>query len=395
MSRHACPRALVSSLFAAVLSIGGLLAAILAAQPAAAEKRVALVIGNAAYTHAGRLPNPGNDARDMAGVLKSFGIQVILGLDLDKRGFDAKVREFSRALADADTAILFYAGHGLQVGSRNHLVPVDARLQSERDVEFETVPLDFVMRQMEIDRDGRTNIVFLDACRNNPLARNLARAMGTRSAAVGRGLAEVRAGVGTFVAYATSPDNVALDGEGRNSPFTAALTKAVKAPGKSLTAIMVDVRKAVLAATAGKQLPWDHSALTGDFYFQVAALPKTAPGVPQPESEAMRERIRQLEEEVKRKADPQQTVRLVELSQLKERLRQIVETVRQDQQAIFDTNNKYGPVTDPVKRMDLNREISAINIRMAQRIQQQKALREQITKLEAELGLPQPQEAAK
>lgn len=102
------------------------------------------MIGNSGYAHAAALPNPVNDASDMAAVLKGVGMEVILGLDLDKRGFDAKVRELSRALAGADVAILFYAGHGLQVGSRDYLIPIDAELQSERDLEFETVPLDFV-----------------------------------------------------------------------------------------------------------------------------------------------------------------------------------------------------------------------------------------------------------
>ena len=130
--------------------------------------------------------------------------------------------------------------------------------------------LDFVLKQMELEREGKTNIVLLDACRDNPLARNLARTMGTRSASVGQGLAQVRTGVGTFIAYSTQPGNVALDGQGRNSPFTSALTKAVQEPGRTITTVMIDVRKDVLAATGGRQVPWDHSALTGDFYFHRA-----------------------------------------------------------------------------------------------------------------------------
>jgi uncharacterized caspase-like protein len=232
--------------------------------------------------------------------------------------------------------------------------------------------------------------VFLDACRDNPLARNLARAMGTRSVGVGRGLAEVQAGVGTFIAYATKPGEVAQDGDGRNSPFTAALAKAVKAPGKGLTAVMVDVRKEVLAATRNRQVPWDHSALTGEFYFQLAAapgmLPKTPPPAPKAETEAMQERIRQLEEELKRKADPQLTVKLVEVSQIKERLRQLDEGIRQDQQLIFDTMNKRGSDTSAEARQSLSLEIGTIQRRMATRGQQQRALREQLAKLEEEVG---------
>ena len=388
--RPTCRRPAGFCLSVISLWLAVLLAAVAMAEPAAAQKRVALVIGNAAYTYAGRLPNPGNDATDMAAALKGLGIEVILGRDLDKPGFDAKLRQFSRALADADVGILFYAGHGLQVGLRNYLVPTDAQLQGERDLEFETVALDFVLRQMEIGREGRTNIVFLDACRDNPLARNLARAMGTRSVGVGRGLAEVQAGVGTFIAYATKPGEVAQDGDGRNSPFTAALAKAVKAPGKGLTAVMVDVRKEVLAATRNRQVPWDHSALTGEFYFQLAAapgmLPKTPPPAPKAETEAMQERIRQLEEELKRKADPQLTVKLVEVSQIKERLRQLDEGIRQDQQLIFDTMNKRGSDTSAEARQSLSLEIGTIQRRMATRGQQQRALREQLAKLEEEVG---------
>ena len=239
--------------------------------PADAAKRVALVIGNGAYSQAGTLENPVNDATDVANALKKFGFEVILGLDLDRRSFDEKIRAFSNALEDADAGVLFYAGHGLQVAGHNYLVPVDAGLSSERDLDFETVSLDFVLRQMEVGREGKTNIVFLDACRDNPLSRNLARSMGTRSVSVGQGLAEVQTGVGTFIAYSTQPGNVAMDGAGRNSPFTAALSSRVQEKGRNLTALMIEVRKDVLKATGGRQVPWDHSALTSDFFFQPVA----------------------------------------------------------------------------------------------------------------------------
>ncbi len=211
---------------------------------------------------------------------------MILGLDLTRPAFQDKVRAFSHALENADTAILFYAGHGLQVGGHNYLLPVDAKLGSERDLDFEAFSLDFVLKQMEVGREGKINIVFLDACRDNPLSKNLARSMGTRSASVGKGLAEVQTGVGTFIAYSTQPGNVALDGEGRNSPFTAAFTKRVQEPGRNLNAIMIDVRKDVLAATGGQQVPWDHSALTSDFYFQPGTGRSTEPGVAPPASDA-------------------------------------------------------------------------------------------------------------
>src|SRR5262245_50339315 len=253
--------------------------AVYGALPASAEKRVALIIGNSAYQQAGTLANPVNDAKEMATALKDLGFVVLLGLDLDKRAFDIKVRDFSRALADADTGVFFYAGHGLQIAGRNYLIPIDAQLQRERDVDFEAVGLDFILKQMELEREGKTNIVFLDACRDNPLARNLARSMGTRSPSVGQGPAQVQTGVGTFIAYSTQPGNVALDGDGRNAPFTAALLDGLKEPGRNLTSVMVEVRKQVLASPGGKQVPWDHSALTGDFYFHLAAAPA---GLPRP-----------------------------------------------------------------------------------------------------------------
>ena len=365
-------------------------AMLLLAVPASAQRRVALVVGNSAYLHAGALANPVNDASDMAAALAPLGFTVVLGLDLDKQAFDAKVRDYTRALAQAHTGLLFYAGHGLQVAGRNHLVPIDAQLQSERDLDFETVALDFVLKQMELEREGKTSIVFLDACRDNPLARNLARSMGTRSASIGRGLAQVQTGVGTFIAYSTQPGNVALDGSGRNSPFTAALTKHLAQPGRNLTGVMIEVRKDVLAATGGKQVPWDHSALTGDFYFQLASAPgvPAAPSAASADLEAMQRRLRELEGELKKRPDPAQTTRLIDLANLKERVRQLEEANRSDQQRIFDTYRKYGPASDPATRAALNREVGDIQLQMARRGQEQKTLRDEIVRLEQEAGAP-------
>ena len=365
-----------------------LLGALIITAPASAQKRVALVIGNSAYQNATALANPASDASDIGAALKDAGFEIILGLDLDKRAFDGKVREFSHLLPLADTGVLFYAGHGMQVSGRNYLVPIDARLQSERDLDFETVGLDFILRQMELEREGKTNIVFLDACRDNPLARNLARAMGTRSTNVGSGLAHVQTGVGTFIAYSTQPGNVALDGQGRNSPFTAALLEGLKEPGRNLTAVMIEVRKQVLATTSGKQVPWDHSALTGDFYFHPAAAPGGLPRPTSAETEAMRQRLEQLEGELGRRTDPNRTLTLVKLEQLKERVRQLEDSNRADQQRIFDTYRKYGAVGDPNARTTLNREIGSIQMQMARRAQDQKLLREEIQQLEAQSSAP-------
>jgi uncharacterized caspase-like protein len=374
--------------------IAVLLLQALAVLPAAAGKRIALVIGNAAYTQAGALSNPVNDAADIAKALTSYGFDVILGLDVDRRAFDEKVRAFSHALEEADDAVLFYAGHGLQVAGRNYLIPVDASLRSERDLDFEAIQLDFVLKQMEVGRDGKTNIVFLDACRNNPLAANLARSMGTRSVNVGKGLAEVQTGVGTFISYSTQPGNVALDGEGRNSPFTAALAKRISERNRNLTALMIEVRKDVLKTTGGAQVPWDHSALTSDFFFE-GARAAGEPALPAGAEELIQARLKAIEEQVRSKSDRKQTLDLVKLSQLKERVRQLDVAMREDQQRIFDAYNRKGPANDPDSGRNLSFEIGGIQLQMVRKGQEKKSLQEQITKLNAELGMTDTEDAAK
>ena len=151
----------------------------------AAENRVALVIGNSAYRHAAVLDNPKNDASDMAAAAEKLGFQVIKGLDLDKSGMDRTIRQFAEALRGGSIGMFFYAGHGLQVSGRNYLVPIDAELKTAEALDFEMVGLDVIQRVMETASE--TNVLFVDACRDNPLSRNLARAMGTRSSAIGPG----------------------------------------------------------------------------------------------------------------------------------------------------------------------------------------------------------------
>ena len=226
------------------------------------SRRVALVVGNSAYESVPELANPRNDATDMAKKLAALDFEVVQGIDLDLQGLRKTVRDFANRMQGADIAVFFYAGHGLQVNGKNYMVPIDAKLASYIDLEFEAMPMDLVLSTME--NSVKTNIVFLDACRDNPLARNLARSMGTRSSAVGRGLAPIGSGIGTLVSFATQPGNVALDGKGRNSPFTAALLKHLGTPGEDITRNMVRVRRDVLAATDGKQVPWEHSSLTGE-----------------------------------------------------------------------------------------------------------------------------------
>ncbi|MFM9848910.1 MAG: caspase domain-containing protein [Hyphomicrobiaceae bacterium] len=239
-------------------------------QTAHAQKRVALVIGNSAYENTAKLANPANDASDVADVLKAHAFQVLEGYDLSKAAIDAKLREFARALSANEVGLFFYAGHGLQVSGTNYLVPVDARLEDASGLDFELVRLDLVQRTME--REAGTNIIFLDACRDNPLARNLARAFGTRSVEIGRGLAPTQSGAGTLISFSTQPGNVALDGKGRNSPFAGALVKRLVAAKDDISAILIDVRNDVMKATQDRQVPWEHSALRGRFYIGISSL---------------------------------------------------------------------------------------------------------------------------
>jgi tetratricopeptide (TPR) repeat protein len=232
------------------------------ALPTDSRRRVALVIGNGKYQFAAPLPNPPNDAADIAKALRKLGFDVVEGRDLDRRGMDDVIRQFGRKLDGAEIALFFYAGHGLQVNGKNYLVPVDAKLERPGDLALDAVDIGNVLAQMEAEK--RVNLIFLDACRDNPLARSLARSLGTRSSAVGQGLASIQSAIGTMIAYATQPDNVALDGEGRNSPFTAALLKHLVTPGLEIGTLMKRVRADVIAATREKQVPWDHSSLVGD-----------------------------------------------------------------------------------------------------------------------------------
>ena len=245
-----------------------------------AETRVALVIGNSAYKHAPALANPRNDAEGMAAALRRLKFDVLAGTDLDKPAMEKLLRAFAQKLATADVALVFYAGHGLQVHERNYLVPVDGKLEQETDLAFEAVPLDLVQGLME--QGQRTNIMILDACRDNPLARNLARTMGTRSTGIGRGLRETKAGIGTLIVYATQPGNVALDGEGKNSPFTLSLLKHIEAPGLEIRQVLTRVRNEVITATRDKQVPWDSSSLRGDFFFVAGPAPPSVTPAPAP-----------------------------------------------------------------------------------------------------------------
>jgi uncharacterized caspase-like protein len=350
--------------------------ALILQSPALAAKRVALIIGNSAYTHAPALPNPVNDATDIAKELQDLDFAVSLGVNTTKADTDKILREFADALDGADVAIFFYAGHGLQVAGQNYLVPVDAKLAKERDLEFEAVRLDFVLKQMELGREDKTNIVFLDACRDNPLSRSLARTMGTRSVSIGKGLAQVDAGVGTFISYSTQPGNVALDGSGKNSPFTEALVKRITEPGKNLTSVMIDVRKDVIAATKGQQVPWDHSSLTGDFFFDPNAKPA--------DTSALQGRVKELESQIDTRA---RSASQAALTQLRQRIKQMEGETQRDWQKVHALSRKKMEISEPIALGDASREIAELHFGIVARGRDVSELKTEMERLEKELGV--------
>jgi len=228
---------------------------------AGAERRIALVLGNSQYQHATPLANPARDAQAMADRLKGLGFEVVSGYDLTKQQTQATVAQFAREVRGADIALFFYAGHGLQVAGKNYLLPVDAALEDETSLDFEAVSVDFVLRQMS--RETSIRLVFLDACRDNPLAEVLAKTAGVKGAS--SGLAEIpieNGGAGTLVAFAASPNQLAYDGSGDHSPFTTALLQHIGESNISVTEAMNRVTSDVFKATAGKQRPWINVSLT-------------------------------------------------------------------------------------------------------------------------------------
>ncbi|MCA6117757.1 caspase family protein [Bradyrhizobium sp. WSM 1738] len=240
-------------------------------QRAETSRRVALVIGNGAYAHVKPLPNPTNDARAMAKSLRDIGFVVTEGTDLDRIAMQATIRDFLRNAARAQVAVVYFAGHGVQIDGRNYLVPIDIQLRPGSGVTETMMDLDTIMAGL--DDQIRTNILILDACRNNPMAPKLASAGPARDIEAGSGLAApatlgtgATRGAGTLIAFATAPGQVALDGEGANSPFSAALSRHIGTPGLEVQQMLTRVRAEVVAATKGKQVPWSNSSLLGEVY---------------------------------------------------------------------------------------------------------------------------------
>ncbi|MGQ0682245.1 caspase family protein [Bradyrhizobium sp.] len=255
----------------------------LVASPASAERRIALVVGNAGYQNITPLANAQNDATLIAETLRSVGFALVGGtaqVNLDKPAFDKAVQTFGSQLIGADVALFYYAGHGVQTRGSNYLVPVSANPVREADVDFQMVDVALILRQME-GSGTKLNLVILDACRNNPFGGR-----GLRSSE--SGLAQIRAPEGTLLSYATQPGNVALDGAGNHSPYSQALSETMRKPGLDVFQTFNQVGLSVKRATGGAQQPWvSSSPIDGAFYFagqggQEVATVQPQPSRPQP-----------------------------------------------------------------------------------------------------------------
>jgi tetratricopeptide (TPR) repeat protein len=236
------------------------------------SRRIALVIGNGKYLHAGTLANPINDARLISRNLRDIGFEVTDGLDLDKPSMKQKITDFLAIAAKSRTALVFYAGHGMQVDGKNYLVPIDFDINQVKDAAAEMVDVDFILSGL--DDQIRTNIIILDACRDNPLVNDSDKvAAAGRSISVRSGLAApsglgagATLGAGTLLAFATAPGQVALDGDGTNSPFSSALGRHISTPGVEVQQMLTRVRAEVVSATKNRQVPWSNSSLLGEVF---------------------------------------------------------------------------------------------------------------------------------
>jgi uncharacterized caspase-like protein len=257
--------------------------------PAFAEKRVALVMGNSAYQNVIRLANPGNDSAAISATFKSAGFDVVeLKRDLNVSEMRRALRDFSDTVRDADVAIIYFAGHGIEIDGANYVIPVDAVLERDIDAFDEAIPLDRILTVIEPARQLR--LVILDACRDNPFNKTMKRTIGAR--AVGRGLAKVEpTSPNTLIAFAAKAGSTASDGDSKNSPFTAALVKYLPKPGLDLRKAFGFARDDVLKATNNKQEPFIYGSLGGDDVALVpaAAAPSSATGLSDPNAPIRRD----------------------------------------------------------------------------------------------------------
>lgn len=265
--------------------LASLMCMALSVSAAKADRRVAFVVGNGSYKNVAQLPNPPIDAKAMASTLRNVGFEVIEGSNLSRDQMTEKLLDFGRKAQGSDVALFYYAGHGIAVGGTNYLLPVDADIKSEMDVKLgAAINIDLTLEQTM--GDAKVKLVFLDACRDNPFAAKIKSNSATRSVNVQSGLAEMKSGEGTLIAFATGPGQTALDGqEGNNSPFTRALIDNITKPGVEIQQAMTSVRAQVNEETHKGQLPWGHTNLIGAVYLnqapttQVANAAPTASGV--------------------------------------------------------------------------------------------------------------------
>lgn len=227
------------------------------------RRLTALVIGNGAYEDAGELENPSNDAEDVAAKLEACGFSVIKVIDCTAAAMDRALKRFKGELPDNDVGLFFFAGHGMQIEGENYLAAVDTDTAGEVEAKYSSLPLNRVIETMEKAATS-TNITILDACRDNPFERAWHRSAATR------GLAPVYAPKGTLIAYATSPGQTASDGHGRNGAYTAALLQHIATPDCSIENMFKRVRNTLSAATHGKQISWEHTSLSGEFFFNLS-----------------------------------------------------------------------------------------------------------------------------
>jgi hypothetical protein len=251
--------------------IVSLICMLFTADAAKADRRVAFVVGNGTYKNVAQLPNPPIDAKAMASVLRNVGFDVVEGTNLTRDKMTEKLLDFGKKAQGADVAVFFYAGHGIAIAGTNYLLPIDADIKSEMDVKLgAAINIDLTLDQTM--SDAKVKLVFLDACRDNPFAAKIkSSASSTRSVSVQTGLAEMKSGEGTLIAFATGPGQTALDGqEGTNSPFTRALIAHITTPGVEIQQAMTEVRAQVNEETNKGQLPWGHTNLIGAVYLNPA-----------------------------------------------------------------------------------------------------------------------------
>ncbi|PBB84963.1 MULTISPECIES: caspase family protein [unclassified Mesorhizobium] len=242
-----------------------------------ADRRVALVIGNSEYRDIPALKNPDKDADDVSNTFRMAGFEVFLAKDLTKLQFEKQFRNYLAAADGAELAVVYYSGHGFQIGGENFLIPVDASLKDAADIEVQAVKLDDVLEQMR--SKSKIQVIILDACRNNPFPRKDYWLRDQLITAGNTGLAQVKSSLNTLIAFATEPGAVAYDGTGDLSPFSSAFSRRALAPNQEIRTVMAAVRRDVVEATSGKQVPWENSSLIDDVVLMRRATRPSLPPV--------------------------------------------------------------------------------------------------------------------